>query len=79
MKENAKKDEISFETALNELEGIVRKLESGSGDLDKAITDYEKGSELIKLCEKKLNAAKLKVEKIVKGQNGEVKTEEFEA
>ncbi len=79
MKETAKKDEISFETALNELEGIVRKLESGSGDLDRSILDYEKGSELIKLCEKKLNAAKLKVEKIVKGQGGEVTTEEFEA
>jgi exodeoxyribonuclease VII small subunit len=78
MKENVKKEEISFETALNDLESIVRKLESGTGDLDKAIADYEKGSELIKLCEKKLNAAKLKVEKIVKGQGGEIKTEEFE-
>ncbi len=79
MKEAAKKEEISFETALNELETIVRKMESGGGDLDKAIADYEKGSELIKLCEKKLNSAKLKVEKIVKNQGGEVKTEEFEA
>ena len=79
MKEAAKKDEVSFETALNELETIVRKLESGSSDLDKSIADYEKGSELIKLCEKKLSAAKLKVEKIVKGQGSEVKTEEFEA
>ncbi len=78
MKENIKvKEDISFETALNELETIVRKLESGSTDLDKAITDYEKGAELIKLCEKKLNAAKLKVEKIVKTQGGEATTEEF--
>lgn len=77
MKETAKKEELSFETALNELETIVRKLESGSGDLDKAIADYEKGAELIKICENKLNAAKLKVEKIVKGQGGETTTEEF--
>jgi exodeoxyribonuclease VII small subunit len=79
MGENVKKDELSFESALNELEAIVRQLESGSGDLDKSIASYEKGSELIKLCEKKLSAAKLKVEKIVKSQGGEAKTEEFEA
>ncbi len=78
-KETAKNSEISFETALNELETIVRGLENGSGDLDKAIADYEKGSQLIKLCENKLNAARLKVEKIVKDAGGEAGTEEFGA
>jgi len=79
MKDNAKKDTVSFESALNELEGIIRGLEQGGGDLDKSIAAYEKGSTLIKLCEKKLGDAKLKVEKIVKGENGTVTTEEFKA
>lgn len=79
MAENSKKEEISFESALSEIETIVRKLESGTGDLDKSIADYEKGAQLIKLCEKKLNDAKLKVEKIVKSQGGEATTEEFKA
>jgi exodeoxyribonuclease VII small subunit len=77
MAENIKKEEITFETALNELEAIVRKLEGGSADLDKAIADYEKGAELIKICERKLGAAKLKVEKIIKTQSGEFSAEEF--
>lgn len=70
---------LSFEQSLGELESIVRKLENGDSDLESSIKDYEKGNELLKHCEKRLNDAKLKVEKIVKDKNGEIKTEEFGA
>ena len=56
--------ELSFEDALAELEIIVNKLESGDVSLDEAIKAYERGSILKEQCEKKLNEAKLKVEKI---------------
>ncbi len=79
MAENKQAEEISFEAALNEIENIVRKLETGNSDLDKSIEMYEKGCQLIKFAENKLNAAKLKVEKIVKNQSGEATTEEFKA
>lgn len=75
---SANKEEISFEQALNELETIVKGLESGSSDLEKAIKDYEKGNNLIKICEKKLNDAKLKVEKIIKNSDGNFATENFD-
>lgn len=67
---------ISFEQAVKELEEIVRKLESGQVDLESAIKDYERGNELRKICEKKLNEAKLKVENIIKNQDGSVTLKE---
>lgn len=75
--EHGTADKISFEQAMSELEAITRKLESGNLELDEAIKLYEKGSELTRLCEKKLNSAKLKVEKIVKSSDGSVKLDEF--
>lgn len=68
----------AFEEALKELEQIVRRMESGGQDLDRSIADYERGMALKSLCEKRLNEAKLKVEKIVKAQDGNVKTEPFQ-
>lgn len=73
----AESKNISFEESLKELETIVRKLESGQTDLDSAIKDYERGNELRKNCEEKLAQAKLKVEKIIKNENGKVTTEPF--
>ncbi|NBO18381.1 MAG: exodeoxyribonuclease VII small subunit [Proteobacteria bacterium] len=63
---------LSFEQALKELEAIVRKLESGSGDLEASINDYVRGTELKEYCQTKLEQARLKVESILKtqGANG---------
>jgi exodeoxyribonuclease VII small subunit len=71
-------DAMSFEQALAELESIVRELESGQGDLDKAIVDYERGTQLKDHCMKKLGAARLKVEKIMQNQQGAVNTMPFD-
>ncbi len=68
---------LSFEAAMKELEAIVRTLESGSGDLDKAIADYERGSALKAHCLAKLNEAKLKVEQIQARADGTLTTKEF--
>lgn len=58
----------SFEQALKELEAIVRKLESGSGDLEASINDYVRGTDLKDYCQEKLKQARLKVESILKNQ-----------
>lgn len=68
----------SFEQALKELEAIVRKLESGSGDLEASINDYVRGTELKEYCAKKLADARLKVEKIVKTQAGGIAVQPFD-
>lgn len=66
---------MSFEAALKELETIVKKLEAGQGELETAIADYARGAALKDHCLKKLQDARLKVEKIVKTSSGELKTE----
>jgi exodeoxyribonuclease VII small subunit len=66
---------MSFEDALAELEGIVRRLESGQVKLDDAIQSYERGALLKQHCEKKLNEAQQRVDRIVIGADGAVTVE----
>ncbi len=61
---------LSFEKALAELEDIVRKLESGSAELEASIALYERGAALKAHCESKLKSAQEKIEKIVVGPGG---------
>lgn len=72
-------DSTSFEEALKELEAIVRKLENGSGDLESSINDYVRGTELRAFCQKKLESARLKVERILKDKDGSTSTKPFDA
>ena len=63
--------DLSFEHALSELEKIVAELESGQAPLERSIEMYERGARLKAHCESRLQAARLRVEKIVVGQGGE--------
>ncbi len=63
-------ESMSFEDALTELESIVRNLETGQTKLDDSISHYERGVALKKHCEKRLNDARLKIEKISMDSNG---------
>jgi exodeoxyribonuclease VII small subunit len=66
---------MSFEDALAELEGIVRRLEGGQVKLDDAIQSYERGAQLKRHCEKKLNEAQQRVDRIVIAPDGGVTVE----
>ena len=72
-------NELSFEEALQQLEVLVRELESGRIKLDDAVAAYEKAVALKKLCEDKLKAAQLKIEKLEQSANGELKTTPLDA
>jgi exodeoxyribonuclease VII small subunit len=61
---------MNFEDALRALEDVVRKLESGEVPLDDSITLYERGEQLRKLCQARLDAAQARIEKIVAGPDG---------
>ena len=61
---------MSFEDALRALEDVVRKLEGGEVPLDESITLYERGEELRKHCQARLDAAQARIEKIVAGPDG---------
>lgn len=60
-------DGLTFEQALAELERIVAQLESGQAPLEQSIELYERGARLKAHCETRLEAARLRVEKIVVG------------
>jgi exodeoxyribonuclease VII small subunit len=66
---------MNFEDALAELEQIVRRLEGGQVKLDEAILSYERGALLKRHCEKKLNEAQQRVDRIVIGADGAVTAE----
>jgi exodeoxyribonuclease VII small subunit len=66
---------MSFEDALAELEQIVRRLEAGQVKLDDAIQSYERGAQLKRHCEQKLNEAQQRVDRIVIGSDGVVAAE----
>jgi exodeoxyribonuclease VII small subunit len=61
---------LTFEQALAELEQIVARLESGQAPLEDSIQLYERGAALKTHCEQRLEAARLRVEKIVVGAGG---------
>lgn len=65
----------TFEENLEELENIVKELESGNVNLDDAINKYSDAMKLVKLCEDKIKSAEEMVVKIVK-DNGMI--EDFE-
>ena len=71
-------EQLTFETALKELETIVHGLEKGDTPLEDSIAAYERGIALKKHCEAKLREAQAKIEKISVNQNGEVQTAPFE-
>ena len=69
---------LSFEQALAELEKIVSELESGQAPLERSIEVYERGAALKAHCEARLEAARLRVEKIVVGAGGATSAEPAE-
>ncbi len=69
--------EIKFEEALKKLEKIVSELEEGNLSLDDSLKKYEEGIRLAALCSKKLEAAKKKVEILVKKEGGKIELEPF--
>lgn len=66
---------LSFEEALEQLEEIVRQLETGAGELDASIKAYERGAHLKRHCEEMLKKARQRVEKVVLGADGEAALE----
>ncbi len=64
--------ELTFEDALRQLEKIVAELESGQAPLEKSLDLYQRGAELKALCEARLEAARLQVEKISLSKTGAV-------
>jgi exodeoxyribonuclease VII small subunit len=61
---------ISFEQAMETLESIVAKLESGDVPLETAIELFQEGMSLSKLCGQKLEQVERRIEMLVEGEGG---------
>jgi exodeoxyribonuclease VII small subunit len=70
--------EPTFKEAIEELEKITDSLESGELELEKSLALFERGVELIKYCQDKLDGAQAKVELLVDSLEGEVEAAELE-
>lgn len=63
-------ESLSYEQALDALEKIVTTLEQGEAALEDSVALYERGVALRQHCERKLNAAELRVAQIAEGPDG---------
>lgn len=62
-----------FETAMQKLEKIVTDLDQGHLSLENSLSSFEEGMRLARVCEKKLEEASGRVEKIMKDFSGGVR------
>jgi len=68
---------VSFETALEDLEATVDRLESGDLALEEALAAFERGVALTRRCAERLEAAERRIEQLVR-EGGSWVTRPFE-
>jgi exodeoxyribonuclease VII small subunit len=61
---------ITFEDAMKRLEELVEKLGEGNLSLEDSLKMFQEGMELCKVCNKKLDEAEYKVEKLMEKEGG---------
>ena len=59
-----KMENVTFETAIAELEKIVEEMEKGNLPLERALQLYEQGVKYTAFCKKELSKEKLKLEEL---------------
>jgi exodeoxyribonuclease VII small subunit len=67
---------LTFEAGLQELETIVKEMETGELPLERAITLFEQGMRLSEACRKQLEEAETRVE-ILTRRAGEIQAQPF--
>lgn len=75
-KPQPEQDGPSFEEALERLESIVRRLESGDVPLEEAIELFQEGMELARHCSGKLDAVERRIEMLLE-ENGAMARKPF--
>lgn len=62
----SKDKEMTYEAAMTELRQTVAKLSEGKATLDESLKLYERGVELVGICENKLNEVTARIEAVNK-------------
>lgn len=71
-------DRAEFETALSELEEIVRRLDREELQLDEALALFERGVENLRTAGRLLDEAEGRIEELIEDASGELATVEFD-
>lgn len=61
---------MTFEAAMDRLDDITSQLTAGDLPLDKSLKLFTESTELIELCQKKLDSAKLTIENLYPEKEG---------
>ena len=73
---------INFEAALEELEQLVERMETGDLSLEESLKAFERGVALTRDCQKALKDAELRVQALTETEDGlaleDVDADEFE-
>ena len=72
-----KKQGVDFEAALEELEGLVERMEEGALSLEESLKTYERGIELSRACQKSLDAAEQRIQ-ILSEKDGATEMRSFQ-
>ena len=72
-----KKQGVDFEAALEELEGLVERMEEGDLSLEESLKTYERGIALSRACQKSLDAAEQRIQ-ILTEKDGAAQAEDFQ-
>jgi len=67
-----------YEEAITRLEYIIRQLEKGDLNLDEALSYFEEGINLIKVCSKMLDEAQGKIEILTKDLEGNATLKDYD-
>lgn len=72
-------NEVKFEDALGELESLIEAMEEEDLPLDDLVASYSRGMELWKVCQQRLDNARLKVDAIsARSTEEEMDVEDFD-
>lgn len=72
-------NEVKFEDALGELESLIEAMEEKDMPLDDLVASYSRGMELWKVCQQRLDNARLKVDAIsARSTDEDMKLEDFD-
>lgn len=76
IQENEQKEKLTFESAISQLEEILRSMEEEELPLEELLCRFEKGMKLLRFCQEQLSAAEQRV-KILLEEEGVFKVEPF--
>ena len=72
-----KKQGVDFEASLEELEGLVERMEEGELSLEESLKTYERGIALSRACQKSLDTAEQRIQ-ILSEKDGAAETQNFQ-